>query len=248
MMKTLGSVFACLMGLTLVGCAPPEPDIPVEDPRTFLIEELKKVEINVWWEPYRNNDPELLARVVDDTIERESKTARGMPSDKRRLEKLVWAKLQGRYIIAMDDSEEGRAYIKARAEERYADPPVTLEGNTAKIDYFYLPGEWGMVSKTIDAMKDCPAINGLQLSQDALVHSVKKAKEKFPQAAVFKIEYRFFAGASSHSGFVTYTNNGSISRFSNTYHTETKVEVPWDKLVSGEIDIEELDWEGPSSL
>ncbi len=61
----------------------------------------------------------------------------------------------------MDDTEEGKAFILAQAEARFADPSLELwdaDGNVALLDYHILPGEWKSISRVSEGLTNPPAV------------------------------------------------------------------------------------------
>lgn len=72
--------------LTLFVSCGSEPGVTVENPREYVINELKTAELRAWWEPYRNMDQTFLEEVVDDFISRQRN---GLPSDSKKLDALM---------------------------------------------------------------------------------------------------------------------------------------------------------------
>ena len=112
---------AVVLGCTLWGCGAPDRT-KVEDPRRYAIDSLSELELHTWWEVYRNRDESFLASVVDEVA---AKLDGGLPDTKGKLDLLVRNRIAGRYQLRMDDTDEGRAFILARARERFEAPPST---------------------------------------------------------------------------------------------------------------------------
>ena len=54
-----------ILVIVLLGCGG-EPRAPVADPRAYAIESLQTMDLNTWWQEYRNPDTVLLAQFVDE--------------------------------------------------------------------------------------------------------------------------------------------------------------------------------------
>lgn len=71
--------------IVLFGCGG-EPRAPVDDPRAYAIESLQTMDLNTWWQEYRNPDPALLGQIVDEVA---ADQPDGLPADAGRLDTFI---------------------------------------------------------------------------------------------------------------------------------------------------------------
>jgi 3-deoxy-D-manno-octulosonate 8-phosphate phosphatase KdsC-like HAD superfamily phosphatase len=162
---------------TLLGCGGGQEDKPrtlVDDPRAYAIESLQTMDINTWWQAYRNPDPALLGRIVDEVA---ADQPDGLPTDAQQLDTLIRHRMATRYRLYMDNTEEGKAFILAQAQDRFDDPPMALwdtDKNYALLDYHSLPGEWKTTTRVSEGLADPPAVDTPPfLKPDVLADSFK---------------------------------------------------------------------------
>jgi hypothetical protein len=174
--------------LALSGCGDgtgEKPRIQVDDPRAYAIESLQTTDLNTWWQAYRNPDPALLGRIVDEVAADEPD---GLPTDAQKLDLLIRHRIAQRYRLYMDDTDEGKAFILAQAEERFANPPIALwdtAGNIALLDYHILPGEWKTTSRVSEGLANPPAVGEWPfLKPTVLEDSLQILVAAYPDAPV----------------------------------------------------------------
>ncbi len=237
------------MMITLAGCGggtAAEPPAQVEDPRAYAIESLQTMDLNTWWQAYRNPDPDLLGRIVDEIA---ADQPDGLPTDARQLDTLIRHRIAQRYRLTMDDTEEGNAFILAQAEARFADPPMALwdaDRNIALLDYYSLPGEWKTTTRISEGLADPPAVGKRPfLKQDVLVDSLQKLVAAYPDARTYQIRYQYHYGSSLEKVLIQFTPGLSIVYREGGESIFTPDGVPWDDLLNGRIDLAELEWDAP---
>ncbi|MEZ4832582.1 MAG: hypothetical protein R2873_11395 [Caldilineaceae bacterium] len=237
-----------------VGCGgADEPRAQVDDPRAYAIEALQTMDLNTWWQAYRNPDPTLIGQIVDDiAADLPNDQPGGLPTDQRRLDTLIRNRIAGRYKLYMDDTDEGKAYILAQAEARFADPSMSAwdkNGAYALLDYHILPGEWRPTSRVSEGLTRPPAIEDLPfLKPDVLAASLQRLTDAFPEARIYQIRYWYHAGSDlkrilmqiAPDQRIVYRENGNIAF--------TADPVPWDDVVSARIRLADLNWDSPSEI
>jgi len=222
-----------------------KPRATVADPRAYAVEALQTMDLNTWWQAYRNPDPELLGKIVDEVAEKQPD---GLPTDARKLDTLIRHQIASRYKSYMDDTDEGKAFILDQATTRFADPPMATwgnDGNYAVLDYHVLPGEWKMVSRTSDGLKDSPAVDHPFLKPDVLADSLQRLATAYPDARVYEIYYQYHFGSDLKKIHLSFVPDGStryIEGMNNNYAAEP---VPWDDLLNGRIDLADIDFDRP---
>ncbi len=237
-----------LLLLALAGCGNDRAKqaTQVDDPRAYAIDALQTMELNAWWQAYRNPDPELLGRIIDDVISRDPN---GLPSDSRRLDTFIRTRLVSAYRLHMDDTDEGKAYILAQAEARFADPPLALcdkNGQHALLDYHILPGEWRPTTRVSEGLVHPPAI-GKQpfLKTEVLVDSLRRLSETYPDARIYQIRYQYHHGSDLKKVLFEFSRDTQLVYQENGEVQFTATTVPWDDLINGRVQLSELNWNGP---
>lgn len=227
-----------------VGCGKSTPGVEVNDPRQYTIDNLAAIELNTWWEPYRNNDPQFLQQLVDDSIKRDGP----LPTDSKELDHLIKFKLAGRFSTASLGSAESRAIILANAEQRFDNPPIVIEKGfgskptAAVLDYHHLPGEWKKGLRGGMRFDNHPAMDGMKMKQDAFISSLRKLHDQFPDSNAYEIRYRFFVGGSRHKGSFQIAKGGGIWRTRDLHREWTVDQVEWKQLIGGSIKLADLKW------
>lgn len=233
----------------LSGCGGEAEDtarIKVADPRAYAIESLQTMDLNTWWQAYRDDDPALLGRIVDEVA---ADQPDGLPTDARKLDTLIRNRIASRYKLYMDDTDEGKAFILAQAEERFANPPMALwdtDEKFALLDYHILPGEWKTVSRVSEGLADPPAIGERPfLKPDILAASLQRLVAAYPNAVAYHIRYQYHFGSDLKRVFMQFTPDQSIVYREGVDIVFTPDPVSWDDLVNGRIDLAELEWDSP---
>jgi hypothetical protein len=235
--------------LALTGCSGGTGDQPrpvVDDPRTYAIEALQTMDLNTWWQAYRNPDPALLGRIVDEVADDQPD---GLPTDARKLDTLIRNRIATRYKLYMDDTDEGKAYILARAEARFADPPLALwdkNGNVALLDYHILPGEWKPISRISEGLANPPAIDAYPfLKPEILSDSLQRLVTAYPEARIYQIRYQYHLGSDRKKILMEFAPDRRIVYRENGDVAFTAEAVSWDDLLNGRLDLAELNWDSP---
>jgi hypothetical protein len=172
-----------------------EPRPTLADPRAYAIEALQTMDLNTWWQAYRNPDPELLGQIIDEVAEKEPD---GLPTDERKLDTLIRHQIGSRYSNYMGDTDEGKEFILTQARTRFADPPLATwgdDGNYAVLDYHILPGEWKGISRISDGLKDPLAVDHPFLKPEVLADSLHRLVTAYPDARVYEIYYQYHLGS-----------------------------------------------------
>ncbi len=218
----------------------------VDDPRTYAIATLQTMDLNTWWQAYRNPDPMLLGQIIDEAA---ATQPNGLPTDSRQLDTFIRHTIVPRYKLYMDDTEEGKAFILAQAEARFANPPMTLwdkNGHFALLDYHILPGEWKLTTRINEGLADPPAVSKQPfLRSEVIADSLQRLTTAYPDARAYQIRYQYHHGSDlkkilmefSPDTQIVYKENG------NVYFTEDTV--AWDDLLNSQIDLAALDWDAP---
>ncbi len=226
-----------------------EPRAPVDDPRSYAIESLQTMDLDTWWQAYRNPDPILLGQIVDEIAAAQSD---GLPTDARRLDMLIRHRIASRYRLRMDDTDEGRAFILAQAEARFADPPSALWGaneNVVLLDYHVLPGEWKSISRTSEGLANPPAIDTQPfLKPDVLADSLQELVTTYPDAKVYQIRYQYHYGTGRKDILMVFAPDEQIVYREGSHVVFTPAPILWDDLLNGRIDLADLDWDTPAEL
>ncbi|GAB4449571.1 MAG: hypothetical protein Kow0031_32050 [Anaerolineae bacterium] len=231
--------------VALSGCGG-EPRPTVENPRAYAIEALQTMDLNTWWQAYRNPDPALLGQIVDDVA---AKLPDGLPTDAGRLDTLIRNRIASSYKLYMDDTDEGRAYILAQAEARFANPPMAVwdkDGKYALLDYYSLPGEWKSTSRLSEGLKNPPAIDEYPyLKPDILADSLQKLVAAYPEATTYQIRYQYHLGSDLKKVLMQFAPDWGIVYKVDARPYFTPEPVSWDDLLNGRIDLAELEWDQP---
>lgn len=239
---------AAILAFVFTGCGggTDEPRATVDDPRSYAIAALQTMDLNTWWQAYRNPDPLLLGQIVDDVAAREPD---GLPSDARRLDTFIRNRIAPSYKLHMDDTEEGKAYILAQAEARFADPPMVLwdkNGAYALLDYHILPGEWQSTTRLSEGLAHPPAIGERPfLKTDVLVDSLKRLVDAYPDARNYQIRYQYHQGSDLKKILMEFARDTQLVYQENGSIQFTADPIAWDDLRNGRVDLAALDWNGP---
>ena len=237
---------AILAICSVVGCGESDPGPPVEDPRGYAIEQLRTMNLRTWWQAYRDTDAGRLGEIVDEVA---AKTRGGLPTTQRRLDRFVNMRLAGRYRSRMEETDEGKAFILARARERFEDPPMTAYGpknRTALLDFHVLPGEWRSTSRISEGLKSPPAIGDDPFLTPAVIaRSLERLVSSYPDATAYQIRYHYHFGSSQRRILMEFVpNRYVVYRMGvNIYFTEEPV--AWKDLLSGRLDLGSLEWDSP---
>ena len=233
----------------LGGCggATNEPRAALDDPRTYAIEALQTIDLNTWWQTYRNPDPALLGRIVDEVA---ASRPDGLPADAQQLDMLIRNRIATSYKLAMADTDEGRAYILALAEARFADPPMAAwdtAGNIALLDYYSLPGAWKSVTRVSEGLADPPAIETQPfLKPEVLADSLQRLAAAYPDARTYQIRYQYHHGSDLKKVLMQVVPDGELVYREGGDSYFTADPVSWDDLLRGRVDLADLDWDSPS--
>ena len=223
-----------------------EPRPPVEDPRAYAIESLQTMDLNTWWQAYRNPDPELLGQIVDEVAADRSD---GLPTDARQLDTVIRNRIASRYKLYMDDTDEGKAFILAQAEARFANPPMAVwdkNENYALLDYYSLPGEWKSTTRISEGLANPPAISTYPfLNPDVLADSLQRLVAAYPDAGVYQIRYQYHLGSDLKKVLMQFTPDEQIVYREHGDVVFTPDPVSWDDLLNGRIDLAGIDWDSP---
>jgi hypothetical protein len=207
---------------------------------------LQTMDLNTWWQAYRNPDPVLIGQIVDDVAE---DLPDGLPTDARRLDTMIRTRIAGRYKLYMDDTDEGKAYILAQAKARFADPPMAAwgeDGNVALLDYHILPGEWKPTSRVSEGLKEPPAIDDYPfLKPDVLADSLQRLVAAYPEARIYQLRYQYHLGSDHKKILMEFVPDKHIvyRERSNVYFTTEPVS--WDDLLNGRLDLADIDFDSP---
>lgn len=250
-MQRISKVFwAMLLILMLAACGGGQADEPrptVDDPRAYAIEALQTMDLNTWWQAYRNTDPDFVGQIVDEVAAKQSD---GLPTDARKLDLLINNQIAGSYKLHMDDTDEGRAFILAQAEARFANPPLALwdaNGKIALLDYYSLPGVWSSTSRISEGLKDPPAIETYPfLTPEVLATSLQRLANAYPDAQVYQIRYQYHHGSELDKVLMQFTPDGPIVYQEGSNIGFTPEAVVWDDLLNGRINLADLAWDTPS--
>lgn len=232
--------------LSSCGGGEDKPRVIVDDPRAYAIESLQTMDLNTWWQAYRDPDPVLLGSIVDDIA---ADQPDGLPTDERKLDTFIRHRITSRYKLYMDDTEEGKAFILAQAEARFANPPMALwdtDGNYALLDYHSLPGTWKTTSRISEGLKDPPAIDiNPFLKPAVLADSLQKLVAAYPDARVYQIRYQYHLGSDLKKVLMEFVPEKQIVYKEGIDIVFTRDPVPWDDLLNGRIDLADLEWDYP---
>jgi len=238
-----------ILPLALVGCRGEQgkPATKIEDPRSYAIASLQTMDLNTWWQAYRNPDPQLLGRIVDDVVSREPA---GLPAEARRLDTFIRNRLVPAYRLHMRDTDEGKAYILAQAEARFADPPMALCDNNGKhalLDYHILPGQWRSTTRLSEGLVDPPVVGKRPfLKTDVLIESLRRLVDTYPNARIYQIRYQYHHGSDLKKVLLQFSRDAQIVYRMNGSDQFTAEPIPWIDLISGDAQLSELVWYGPT--
>jgi len=223
-----------------------EPSEPVADPRAYAIEALQTIDLNTWWQAYRNPDPALLGRIVDEVV---AKQPDGLPTDARKLDTFIRQRIAPSYRLYMDDTDEGKAYLLAQAAARFANPPMALWDKNeffALVDYHILPGEWRPTTRVSEGLTHPPAVGAYPfLKPDVLAATLQRLVAAYPDARNYQIRYQYHHGSDSKKILMEFSPDHQIVYRENGSISFTAEAVPWDDLLHGRIDLADLNWDGP---
>jgi hypothetical protein len=173
----------------------------------------------------------------------------GLPTDAQKLDILIRHRIAQRYRLYMDDTDEGKAFILAQAEERFADPPIALwdaAGNIALLDYHILPGEWKTTSRVSEGLANPPAVGEWPfLKPTVLADSLQILVAAYPDAKVYQIRYQYHFGSDLKRVFMQFVPDRSIVYSMGADTPFTPDTVSWDDLLNGRIDLADLEWDYP---
>lgn len=235
-----------VFSLFVSACGGGNPDTPVDDPRAYAIDALQTMDLNVWWQAYRDTDPVLLAQFVDEAA---AKQADGLPTTARKLDRFIKNFIASPYKNYMESSEEGQAFILAQSEARFADPPSALwdeELGIALLDYHVLPAEWKSISRLSEGLVDPPAIErSPYLKPDVIAASLQSLVAAYPDANIYQISYQYHLGSDLKKVLMEFVPDDQIVYREGVTLSFTKDPVPWDDLRNGKIALEELTWQQP---
>lgn len=232
---------------TLPGCGG-EPRPPVDDPRSYAISALQTMDLNTWWQAYRNPDPVLLGKIVDEAA---AKRPGGLPTDPVQLDTFIRNRIVPGYNLYMDDTEEGKAFILAQAEARFANPPMAFwdkNKSFALLDFYVLPGEWKSTTRVGEGLVDPPALGERPfLKTDILADSLKKLAAACPDARSYQIRYEYHQGSRLITVLMEFVPDMHIIyRVTGSDANFTREPVSWDELLNGRIDLAALKWDSPT--
>ncbi len=236
-----------LIAIILLSCGgSSEPREPVADPRAYAIAALQTMDLNTWWQAYRNPDPALLGHLVDEAA---AKQPDGLPTDPRQLDTFIRQRIAPSYKLYMDDTDEGKAYLLAQAEARFADPPMALwdkNGVYALLDYHILPGEWQPTTRVSEGLTHPPAIaTNPFLKPDVLANSLQRLVAAYPDARIYQLRYQYHHGSDRKQILMEFAPDHQIVYRENGAIEFTAEPVAWDDLLHGRIHLADLNWDGP---
>ncbi|MCB9136871.1 MAG: hypothetical protein H6642_00830 [Caldilineaceae bacterium] len=245
MTKSLHWIMPAIIVIVLSGCGG-EPRPPIENPRAYAIESLQTMDLNTWWQAYRNPDPVLLERIVDEAV---AKRPDDLTTDARKLDTFIRNYVASRYKQYMEDTDEGKAFILAQAEARFANPPIALwdtDGNIALLDYYVLPGEWKSISRLSEGLKNPPVIDTQPfLNPDVLADSLHRLAAAYPDAGIYQIRYQYHAGSDLKKVLMIFHPDRSIVYRQGVNVLFTPEAVAWEDLLTGRIALADLEWDAP---
>jgi hypothetical protein len=245
----LWTMITTMLAGMLTGCggtSGAQPPDVVADPRAYAIEALQTMDLNAWWQVYRNPDPELLGRIVDEVA---AKQPEGLPSDARRLDTFIRSRIVPAYRLYMDDTEAGKAFILAQAEARYANPPMAVwdaAGNYALLDYASLPGEWRMVTRVSEGLAHPPALGTPPFLKPAvLAESLQKLVAAYPDVRAYQIRYQYHQGSQLKQVLIAFAPDQQIVYRVDGALIFTPDPVAWDAILNARVDLADLEWDAP---
>lgn len=249
-MYRISTVFWGILAILLfAGCGDGQTDQPrptVDDPRANAIEALQTMDLNTWWQAYRNTDPNFVGQIVDEVADRQPD---GLPTDAQRLDRLIRSQIVNAYRLRMADTDEGKAFILAQAEARFANPPMALWDDNAQVallDYYSLPGVWRTTSRISEGLKEPPAIETYPfLMPDVLATSLQRLVDAYPNARVYQIRYQYHFGSELNRVLMQFTPNSLIVYREDGDVVFTPEPVVWDDLLNGRINLADLEWDRP---
>jgi hypothetical protein len=224
-----------------------EPGDRIADPRGYVQKALAATEHGHWWEPYFSN-PDYLERIIEESIAREPGGV--LPHDSKKLDRII-AKARIRYRTSLLKSEENRDIILASVKARFERPPMKLGGpndRVAVLDYGHLPADWYFGPKNSINLGRPDTLGRLsRLKQEVFLDALERLQERFPDAPVYQIRYRYFLGTAEHWTIYQIIKDGRLliqrGALDQKYSEER---VPWADLKAGRIDFDSLTWYGLS--
>lgn len=235
-----------VFALSSCGGTGDKPRVLVDDPRAYAIESLQTMDLNSWWQAYRNPDPVLLGSIVDEIA---ADQPDGLPTDAQKLDLLIRNRIAQRYRLYMDDTDEGKAFLLAQAEARFADPPMALwdtDSNVALLDYHILPGEWKSTSRVSEGLADPPAVGQRPfLKPNVLADSLQRLVTAYPDARAYQIRYQYHFGSDLKRILIQFMPDQLIVYREGNDIVFTPDPVSWDDLLKGRIDLGDLEWDSP---
>jgi hypothetical protein len=249
-MQRISTVFWGILAILLFsGCGGGQTDEPrptVDDPRATAVEALQTMDLNTWWQAYRNTDPNFVGQIVDEVADRQPD---GLPTDAQRLDRLIRSQIVNAYKLRMADTDEGKAFILAQAEARFANPPLALwdaNGKIALLDFYSLPGVWSTVTRLSDGLTDPPAIEIEPfVTPEVLANSLQTLVDAYPDAQVYQIRYQYHDGSDLTRVLMQFTPDSPIVYREDGTIVFTPEPVAWDDLLNGRINLADLEWDSP---
>ena len=144
---------------------------------------------------------------------------------------------------------KARRIILARAEDRFANPPMAIwdsSVNVALLDYYFLPGEWRSTTRISEGLANPPAVGEQPfLRPDVLADSLQRLVSAFPDAKAYQIRYQYHHGSDRKKIVMEFAPDRQVVYRERGDFVFTADRVPWDDLLTGRVDLASLDWDAP---
>lgn len=235
------------------GCKPSKPGEQIADPESYLRDKLIETPLKHWMEPYRNNAPGFVDPIVARIVESEQKRPGGLTHDSKKLDRLALGRLRSAYLLAMENSEEGRAHLHSMAQARLENPAMAMVPfkavEYATLDYWVLPGKWLKFRRGYQMSPEGLASVSGGLNPEFYRKSLLLLSQKFPNAHCYDIRARVQDGSHSvakrylyfPASDVMYRDIGRIIQ--NEFSSEKIGGL--EALLSGSVSIDRIDFDTP---
>lgn len=175
--------------LALASACSRPPDVAVVNPREVVHQEVMADANNCFLNvaAYCVEDRASLDAIIDDRVEAQFRGE--LPAMRRDLTRLVRS-VAGRYRTSSMESEEKRAQVLAMMEELYANPPITLEGNSVHADLGYVPTGFVEWRRSWRLASTSPLVENSQPATAHVARQLLRLREAHPDAQEYVVEAR----------------------------------------------------------
>ncbi|MEZ4317644.1 MAG: hypothetical protein R3F61_09065 [Myxococcota bacterium] len=177
-----------------VGSSTPSPPTPgasvplVSDPRAYVRDAF--IQHPATWSgtaDFNLTDPAVIDPIIDKAVKTRRRNWNGeLPHDADELDAFIRIS-KGMYATGILDTPELRARVEAKVAERFANPPVSRNGDTVTVDLGWAPGVLEKLTRAGWGIGSSEHVEKLELRRDDVLRAFGVGATAHPDARIYVV-------------------------------------------------------------